>query len=66
MEEINPREYYGPIELAKYLKVQPRTIQREVERGNLPAIRIGRQIRFTGKSILEYIAKNQIKPKRDC
>lgn len=33
-------------ELAKRLKVHPRTIQRVIQREELPAIRIGRQWRF--------------------
>ena len=61
MEKINPKRYYTPKEMAEYLKVQTRTITREVERGNLQGLRVGRQIRFLGESILEYIAKNQIR-----
>ena len=63
MEEIKPREYYSVKELAEHWKVQPRTIQREVRRGEITTLKVGRQFRFTGESILEYKLRNRIRSK---
>ncbi|MFA4953323.1 MAG: helix-turn-helix domain-containing protein [Candidatus Pacearchaeota archaeon] len=58
MEEINTKEYYTTEEIAEHWKVEPRTIQREVRRGKLTAVRIGRQFRIKGENILEYETRN--------
>ncbi len=61
MEEIEPNKYYTPNELSERYNVNTRTIARLIGRGELPALRIGRQLRVKGESILEYEARNTIK-----
>ena len=51
-------EYVTVEELAKMLKVSPRTIQRIIHRKQLPAIRIGRQWRFQKEWVDEWLEKN--------
>ncbi|MFP4381092.1 MAG: helix-turn-helix domain-containing protein [Candidatus Sumerlaeia bacterium] len=54
------REFITVDELAKQLKVHPRTIQRIVERKELRAIRIGRQWRFRKEWVEEWLESNTV------
>ena len=47
-------------ELAEQLKVSQRTIQRIVERKEIPAIRIGRQWRFRREWVEEWLQRNTV------
>lgn len=57
---INSGEYITVEELADALKVSPRTIQRIIDRKELPAIRIGRQWRFQRKWVDEWLKSNTV------
>lgn len=41
--------------LANLLGVTPKTIDREIRRGLLRCVHIGRSVRFTKKQVLEYL-----------
>ena len=47
-----------PNELAAMWHVNSKTIYREVKRGQLHCLRIGRTIRFTQQQIREYVEAN--------
>ena len=48
-------EFFTVEEIATALKVNPRTIQREIERKRITAVRVGRQYRITeNKSTKKY------------
>ena len=47
-------------DLARRLNVSPRTIQRVVQRKELPAIRIGRQLRFKKEWIDDWLTKQTL------
>ena len=51
-------EFFTAEELAELLKVSPRTIQRLVNRKELPAIRVGRQLRFRREWVDEWLDRN--------
>ncbi len=53
-------EYVTVEELAEQLKVNVRTIQRLVERKQLMAVRIGKQLRFRRDWVDEWLRKNMI------
>lgn len=53
-------EFITVEELAETLKVHVRTIQRLVERKELPALRIGRQWRFKREWVTEWLERNTI------
>lgn len=53
-------EYVTVEELAEQLKVNARTIQRLVERKQLMAVRIGKQLRFRRDWVDEWLRKNMI------
>jgi len=53
-------EFLTVEELAKKLKVNPRTIQRLIERKELPAIRIGKQWRFRRETVTEWLESNTV------
>ncbi|GEA14668.1 DNA-binding protein [Moorella sp. E308F] len=42
---------YPPAELARMLKVSERTIRRWVQKGDLPALRYGRQLRIPASAL---------------
>jgi excisionase family DNA binding protein len=43
-------------ELSKQLKVSPSSIRREIEKGNLQALKIGSSVRITSDEVERYIA----------
>ena len=53
-------EFITPEELANALKVNPRTIQRLIERKELQAIRIGRQWRFRREWVTEWLESKTV------
>lgn len=61
MEQNIPKDDFITVEeLAEMLKVSPRTIQRIIERKELPAIRVGRQLRFRREWVGEWLKKNTL------
>jgi excisionase family DNA binding protein len=48
-------------ELAGYLKLNPATIMRKAARGELPAIKIGRQFRFDREKIDKWLAGKAVR-----
>lgn len=60
MEKIDKSKYYTPNELAERYNVNTRTIARLIGRGELPALRIGRQLRIMGLDLIAYEEKNRI------
>lgn len=52
-------------ELAAYLRMNPATIRRNVERGEIPAIRIGRSWRFPKAMIDQWLTESmEVKDER--
>lgn len=43
-------------ELAKYLKIKPDTIYKKVKRGEIPAIKLGKIVRFSKEKIDQWIS----------
>ena len=43
-------------ELSKQLSVSPSSIRREIDRGNLQALKIGSSVRITSDEVERYIA----------
>mgnify|MGYP001610163573 CR=1 FL=1 len=54
MGKINREEFYTTKELADRYRVNKRTIERLILDGEIPAIKIGRQYRIKGESIIKY------------
>jgi putative molybdopterin biosynthesis protein len=52
---------YTREEIARILSVNPITIWREIQRGNLKAFKVGKDIRISESALEEYIKKNEIK-----
>ena len=52
-----PEEVMTVPEVAEYLRINPQTVYRKAKSGQLPAVRIGRAIRFR-RSELESWLKN--------
>ena len=51
---MEDRISYTVKEVARMLGVAEVTVRREIERGNLPHIRIGRAVRITATALTEY------------
>ncbi len=47
-------------ELAIYLKLNPATVMRKASKGELPAIKIGRQFRFDKKQIDDWLTQKMV------
>lgn len=52
-------------EVAKRLNVNPRTVNRMLERGELPAYRISGVLRVDEQDLQEYLRKNRTQPKKE-
>ena len=65
MEEVPQSEFITVEELADALKVNPRTIQRIVQRKEIPAIRVGRQWRFRREWVADWLKKNTVNVQED-
>lgn len=58
---MEPQDEFVTIEeLATLLKVSPRTLQRVIQRREMPAIRVGRQWRFRREWVKEWLQKNTV------
>ena len=55
--------FYTVKTLAQRLSVKPLTIYRLVDQGKLPAVRIGRSIRFDPDAVAAFLDSVQIGPK---
>ena len=64
MKTSDSDEFVTIEELANQLKVSPRTLQRLIQRKELPAIRIGRQWRFRREWIAEWLDRNTVNEQR--
>lgn len=51
-QELEDKEYYSIDELAKIMKVERRTIKRAIERGEIKAIKIGKQYRIKKENFI--------------
>ena len=47
-------------ECADTLRVSPRTVTRMIQRGDLRAIHVGRQVRIWRSSVVQFAARNKI------
>ena len=52
-------------ELAKYLKIKPDTIYKKVRKGELPAIKLGKLVRFPKELIDQWIIEQAMKTMKD-
>lgn len=52
-------------ELAKYLKIKPDTIYKKVKRGELPALKLGKLLRFPKELIDEWVIEQATKTMKD-
>lgn len=54
-------EYMGLTEVAKYLGVARNTIANLIERGELKAVRVGRQFRIHRETLAAFLKENEVK-----
>ena len=52
-------ELYSVAETAKLLKVNPKTVRRWIENGDLTVHRFGRQIRITDSDLVTFIRQHR-------
>jgi len=53
-------DYLTPEKVAETLKVHVRTIQREITRGKIEAVKVGRQYRIPKRAFDEYLERNSV------
>ncbi len=51
--------FYSVAEIAKLLKVNPKTVRRWIENGDLTVHRFGRQIRITDSDLVTFIRQHR-------
>lgn len=54
------KEFFTPQELAQYLKMNTRTLMWKARKGEIPAIKIGRQFRFDGEQIEKWLSHQKV------
>ena len=53
-------EIYSLEDVARLLKVSPKTVKREIAKGKITAFRVGRSLRFTREALQEYMRNQEI------
>lgn len=56
-----PAEVMTVTEVAEYLRINPQTVYRKAKAGELPAVRIGRAIRFRRSELENWFKSHEIK-----
>lgn len=59
---IEPEPWLTIEDVAKTMKVRRQTIERMIQRGDLPASHFGRRVRINPADLRTYLEKTQIKP----
>lgn len=62
----NPERLGSLAEVAVFLNVAPLTVRRLIRRADLPATRIGNQIRIRWEEVDKYVARKSIPPAPGC
>lgn len=57
---MNNEKHYTRNEIAKILSVNPMTVYREIRRGKLRAIRVGKDYRIPESALIEYQEKQKV------
>ena len=60
------QRFYTVADLADLLAVKPVTIYRMVRRGQLPAVKIGRSIRFSPDDVADFLKSVRLKTQQDA
>lgn len=58
---MNQEKHYTRVEVARILSVNPMTVYREIRRGRLEAIRVGKDYRISETALDNYRKNNQVK-----
>jgi excisionase family DNA binding protein len=64
--EIHFPNLCTPSEIAKLLKVSPKSIYYWVKRDELPFIRVGRHLRFDPQKVISYLTEKTDESKAPC
>ena len=59
-ESVSRPSFMTTDEVLDYLKVNPRTIYRLIHRGDLPAVRVGRQWRFRQSDVDAWLDRQRL------
>lgn len=59
VEDLNTAQMFDKRSLAQYFRVSVDTIERLVKAGELPAVRIGNQVRFTLEDVDRFIHRHR-------
>lgn len=62
----NPERLGSLAEVAVYFNVEPVTVRRMIRRGELPATRIGNQIRIRWSDVDKLVAREAVPPAPGC
>lgn len=50
-------ESFSVAEIAQLLHVAEKSVRREIDRGNLRSIRVGRSVRVTRQALMDYVGE---------
>jgi putative molybdopterin biosynthesis protein len=53
----DPNALLSPAEVARLAAISRKTVYREIERGELPAIHVGRQLRIDPTDLSQYLGR---------
>jgi excisionase family DNA binding protein len=66
MPRLTPNAFYTTSELADFLKLKPRTIQRWIDEGQLKAYQFGRKYRIRGEDFDQFLETYKAKRAKDA
>ena len=61
-EKSSTIQVYTAAQVATILQVSPRTVERLVAQGTLPAVRVGRRLRITQQQLWTYLHQESTSP----
>ena len=59
-EQAIPNEAWGTKQAADYLEISIETCKKEAANGNIPAVKVGKDWKFSSIALFELIAKREI------
>lgn len=62
MQVVNDEKQASVAEAAEFLGVSERTVRRCIDRGELPAYRVGRQVRIDPADLRSYRIRTAVRP----
>ncbi|MBP0685694.1 helix-turn-helix domain-containing protein, partial [Mycobacterium tuberculosis] len=59
---MEPDRWYTKTQVAEYLNMSTKTVERRIADGHIVASKFGQAVRINGRSVLEYVERMRVEP----